>query len=272
MSDDRFIELNRARPSLDLPEAAVQAQTDDDEKPVIQPAIERALVREPWPPRKGKLWVSNVTKCPRQVMMRCLAYAPTDTFGAKTLGYFRLGNVYEEDTAQLLRAAFGTTRIQTQIKVQSPFWSGKMDVVIDHRGAVPIVVEHKATGDRWWNYEGNLPKLDHLAQLCLYGALYEEQFGQAPVLILYYRSWGHWAEFQAEVWPGFVTVEGWIDGEVVKRDIGLDVAEERRTLEAWHERQELPGRPPDHVDGCLFQGEPGCLYYGNCWPSPIEER
>ncbi|HUT18670.1 MAG TPA: hypothetical protein VM366_05875, partial [Anaerolineae bacterium] len=136
-----------------------------------------------------------------------------------------------------------------------------------------IIVEHKAKGDRWWNYNDSLPEEQHICQAWLYGYLWHQRWPaqEYPIVILYYRSWGHWAEYQITADDNGVRLRGAMDDKPVQDLVWLDPNDKRMQLEGYV----IDCRVPDLGEiglssasdgqGCTFQGRPSCRFYEECW-------
>ncbi len=180
------------------------------------------------------------------------------------------GIMFEDDTAVALREAYGE-RLSRQVHIGNDFWSCKADFVIDLLGDRPIIIEHKAVGEKWWNFNGSIPKAEHALQLLLYRLLYQKMHGVVPQVILFYRSWGHYAELvlaPLDMGDGVPRIEaaGEMDAEPYHKLLVLDPDEKRLAMEHVYSTGTLPD-PYDHkIEGqCTFRGEPSCPMYGHCW-------
>lgn len=234
-------------------------------------------VTETREPKKTKLWASDVGKCPRSVMFRVLAYPVTHPFNTVVREAMALGNAYETATFDGLGRVLGPrlTADPDQLWLSHGVWSARADGIVDIDTPNAMIIEHKAMGSKWWDYKSQLPKPEHVCQLAMYGWLYYQTHGAYQTLRLVYRAWGgHWAEFDLtgdvlarlnQNDPARLVVTGYVDGEVRKRTLDIDMEFNRQMLEHWYEAQELPPLPWEPLDGCTFQGKPSCLYYGHCW-------
>lgn len=226
---------------------------------------------------KPRLWASDIGYCPRKAILRVKGYEPTIDFDLDTKFRFRGGIIYEDDTGKALVNKYGTKNVDLQYVFKTSQWSGKADAVLFADSEKPIIIEHKATGDKWWNYKNNLPKPAHLAQLWLYGQLFYEEQGIRPTLILFYRAWIHWAEFQFQIDDEIVT--GFIDGVPTEAEIQPLTGEQKGQAVLKSNRfqlqtmYELASKDPDYLpnrllykdDGCTFRGKPSCPMYWHCW-------
>jgi len=175
------------------------------------------------------------------------------------------GNMWEDETVRALTKVYGADSVITQLPLKTDTWSSKCDAVLWHKTPDVTIVEHKATGDKWWNYKGGLPKAEHLGQLWLYGELYEAEFGLKPRLILFYRSWGHYAEYTVDSLSDGLMLDGEIDGKPDMRKVAYKPWEWRAELEKHFQNGTFPEKTK-HVDGnCTFQNKPNCRYYFTCY-------
>ncbi len=118
-----------------------------------------------------------------------LAGAPCTEFPQHVREVMDLGVAYENATRQILVARLGN-QLLSDVPVGNAIWSGRMDFLITRPDAVPVIVEHKGTGDAHFDYNFTLPKFEHVCQTWLYSQLYREKYNVTPQIILYYRAWG----------------------------------------------------------------------------------
>ncbi len=183
------------------------------------------------------------------------------------------GNVFEASTLALLEAHFGKENVLAQLPLKDEHWSGKTDMIIYHKTPKVIIVEHKATGDKWFDYKQSLPHEDHVFQLAKYKNMYFAQFGFVPKLILYYRSWGQWAEFELDVQPEQIVCDGVIfaNNKQFEREVIVPINLDAyvKKLEWYYDKNKLPHRvakEDQEKAGCTFKGEPSCGFFNHCWP------
>jgi hypothetical protein len=220
--------------------------------------------------RPARLHPSACGGCPRKALLhaqKTLA-TPVDDLGRERM---RLGSVYEADTAATLRAALGD-RLREQVPLQTDIWDGTCDFVIDHGTLTPILVEHKAQGEKWWDYRETLPRRDHLIQLGLYMLLYEQVYAVRPQALLYYASWGPWAEFTVSVTATSIQAVGLVDGYARDREEWVALADLTQSLEEHFLAGTLPPVLPSwEQDGhCTRRGQPWCGYYHTCFPADAD--
>lgn len=234
---------------------------------IVQSAIEQYVNTEEEyePTGEPRLWGSDVGYCPRKAMLRVQGYPVTIDFSTDTKIRMSNGVAFEDETAKALLAVYGAERVDTQFVLSTDIWSCKVDFVIYHGTDHPVIIEHKATGDKHWNYNNSLPQPAHVAQLAIYGRLYKEVYGITPALILYYRSWGHYAELSIS--PDSQTYFGTMDGVPVNGDFPVDIDTLRATLENAYLADELPPILADKTAGCYFRGKPSCSMYYHCFPA-----
>jgi len=235
-------------------------------------------------PFGGKLYVSSFGRCIRTAFGQMLEL-PSGEFPAHLREVMDLGTAYEDQTLKALQRVWAG-QVTTQTRLKSDVWSGKLDFLVMRPDDVPLIIEHKATGDKWWDYKANLPKFDHVAQLWLYGQLWFDKYGELPRLDLVYRAWGHIAQFQViQEDRDYLLYSGEIDGKPVNRALRYDFYGRReRFEEAFNTflrngQDRGGGADPDadmaywrslevecsEEQGCLFQGRPSCGMYGACW-------
>jgi hypothetical protein len=88
---------------------------------------------------------------------------------------------------------------------------------------------------------------------------------------LYYRTHGHWAEFEVYDCGGFISYEGHVDGQ--KRSGSFDVSLSREMTDhegPWLDgrlppRKEEPDFPCVKYDLALRAYRANCQYFGHCW-------
>lgn len=217
-------------------------------------------------PRRTKLWASDAGRCHRRAMFHVLAYEVTHPFAVEAQEYMELGNAYEANTLDALWKVLGTRMVAKDgLWLSYGDWTARADAIVDMATPNAMIIELKASGDKWWDYKGKLPQADHLCQLGMYGWLYEQLQKRVPALRLVYRAWGHWAEFEVEVEAERIVARGTVDGDVRARPIQINLEAERAELERLYRAGKVPDLPDAMLDECQFQDKPGCLYYGHCW-------
>lgn len=181
----------------------------------IRPAIEHYLTSQPnRKERPSELYVSELGYHPQKFLNRVL-HGKTEPFDAPTLDIMQQGSVLEADTVAALQLAHANVR--TQFPLYNATWSGYADIVIGHGTEDVTIIEHKCTGQKWFDYKKSLPRSTHICQLWMYGWLYEQMYGIRPNLKLYYRSWGSFAEFALPAEPlddGAIAVTGCLGDKV----------------------------------------------------------
>ena len=226
---------------------------------VIRPAIEKHLLQKDQKKeiKPTALWVSDIGYCPRKAMHRVLGFQPEREFPVELLEKFEYGKIYEELTGRALKAEFGTDLVE-QFRLETEIWHGNIDFLVSKPS--PLLIEHKATSDSGFNY---IPKEEHLAQLVLYGQLFEELYHKSYQLVLVYRSWSHYAEFYVVDLGDKIQVDGEIDRKPIKGDFWFNVTKRRQVLEKWFNLQQLP---TDYTksDECEWQGRKNCNYFDAC--------
>jgi len=228
---------------------------------IVRKAIEEALKPKPRNYKQTHLWVSAIGSCPRSAIFSLLGYKKETEFPISLLEKFRFGNVLEDDTGKALQEKYNKN-LTDQVILKNKIWSGKCDWGININSQNPILIEHKATGSKYWKMYGTPPNESHIAQLILYGQLYEELYNAKPTLILYYRAWNNWAELILEDLGNKVKITGQMDGIPYNDEFHINVTERRSYLEKCFDLRELP--PYIEVDECKFQGKPSCPFYDKC--------
>lgn len=216
-----------------------------------------------------KLYPSELNGCHRKTALRLLGYKPTIDFEAKSLEYMRGGVISEDDTALSLET--NIEGCQQNFQLLTEHWSGYADFIINHGldGDVTII-EHKQTGERHWQEE-TLPKRDHVGQLVLYYYLYQQLYNKEPKIRLYYKGWGHYAEFQLFIRDKHVVCIGMVDDIPTAVKIKYNVLKEKTQLELLRERilagdETLPPKLKYKNMGCSYNGRPNCPFYHHCYP------
>lgn len=218
---------------------------------MIHSAVEKYLLAKNALKRRpdGMLWVSDLGNHPYKAMSRILRVDQQAGFGVDVLNKMQQGNLLEPDTIECLR--FSYPNVLTQFPLYNDTWSGYADAIIGH-GELPspVIVEHKGTSDKNFDYKESLPRPEHVCQLWLYGQLYQERYGVTPQLVLYYRSWSNHAEFQLEERNDFlnsyIMATGVADGRYTERYVRVHPLALRLELEGYYTRHELPS--DDGVD------------------------
>ena len=175
--------------------------------------------------------------------MRILS-GETAEFDTATRIKMEYGNAFESVTGNALQHAH--PGVQRNFPLWNEYWSGYADFVIGRHTDRPVIIEHKATGDKWFDYKQSLPRSAHLCQLWMYGRLYQEMYQVEPELILYYAAWGSYAEFRIREEGGMVVAEGEINGEPATRLRRISPDDLRREMEHYFKTRTVP--PADNVD------------------------
>lgn len=199
-----------------------------------------------------ELYVSDLGQHPYKAMSR-IKGLEREPFDDDTLVKMQAGNVLEADTIAALQWRYG--QVATQFPLFNETWSGYADAVIGHGTNSPIIVEHKATGDQWFDYKDSLPRSSHACQVWLYQQLYEEKYGLLPRAVIYYRAWGFWAEFEiTENADGSLLATGMVVKEkktmTVARKLDFSPDLLRMELEILFDGDDLP--TPDGADSWTY--------------------
>lgn len=242
---------------------------------VIKNALDSAImVERPYTPSgKPRLYPSEAGGCSRQTILR-INGAKQKKYPIQAMWAMEDGKAYEDSSLKLLQQHFGTDNVIDQLALQNDYWSGKADFVINHKTENVVIVEHKATGQKWWDYQDKLPEKKHVIQLALYKQMYFDKFGFYPELRLFYRGWQSWAEFLIIPTETTILVEGKLTKDkkgVIERSLELPINLEAVVgkLQYHYSRNILPKRPAEDKQnecGCTFKGEKSCPFYDNCWP------
>ena len=220
---------------------------------------------------KMRLWVSELGYCPRKASLRIMGREPTGEFPVKIKEVMSLGNSYEDNTYGWLVKSFGS-QISQGVAIGNDCWSGKIDFLLAAGNGRPnrTIIEHKATNNRYFDFHQNLPLPNHVCQAWMYGFLARQKWPDdlPPKIILFYRAWSSYAEFELVEHEEGVRAQGTLNGEDVSRWLWLKPDEKRLELEEWFLRNEIPDTPsePSAETGCLFRGEPSCTYFSTCFP------
>ena len=226
---------------------------------------------QPYHKGSGRISVSSFGRCIRSVMLG-LTGVPQGEFPPLVREVMSLGVLYEDQTFGILKAKWGDA-IQQDIVMANEIWSGRMDFLLKKVASPPTIIEHKATGNSSFDYDGKLPEFSHVCQAWLYGQLYFEKYHVQPTVILYYRAWsGKYGEFllrNPTTMPVGVAA-GWVNDKVVERYVPLEKLPERRKMfesayAALPEIPEVPCTKPCDAYGCTFRGERSCGFYDQCW-------
>lgn len=211
---------------------------------LVRNAVER-YVSSPARKESGLLYVSDLGAHPYKAMARILN-GETAEFDTETRIKMNYGNAFEAETLRALQ--YEHAKVQTQFPLFNDMWSGYADFVIGHGESYPVIIEHKATGDKWFDYKESLPRAAHLCQLWMYGQLYQETYGITPALALYYAAWGCYAEFQVseDEDQGLIIANGRINGALARRLRIINPTGLRRELEHYFKTCALP--PSDGAD------------------------
>jgi hypothetical protein len=184
------------------------------------------------------------------------------------------GNLVEEHlTGAALKAVLDSVSWNPTFKGLHPVWSGRPDFVIGHGTDNVTIIEHKVTGgdhkpERWKIPSPYFPVKEHVAQLYLYGYLYNHAYGVMPTLILFYRTFKHHAQFEIQVSPLETLAVGHIDGTPYETSVDINpihiIAEYERMFTANEVPQAYKPGEKGYGDHCVFFGKPSCDYFDLC--------
>jgi len=124
------------------------------------------------------------------------------------------------------------------------------------------------TSEKNWGTDANteLPKREHVGQALTYRWLYQQIYGVIPKIILYYKAWGNYAEFELNVKPEHVEIISNVNGVISVAKYNYDVEKEiKELMNAYDNPNELPPKLEKKYLGCTFMNKPSCPYYRNCW-------
>lgn len=219
---------------------------------MIRQAIERSLTRIE---RKltTDLWVSDLGHHPYKAMNRVINGEMTE-FPLDVRVKMEFGNMLEAGTVAAL-AQNVSAPVIPQFPLYNDIWAGYADLVIDHLSDRTTILELKSTGDKWWDYKGALPRSTHVCQLWMYGQLYEEAYDIKPRLILYYQSWGHYAEFEITEDARGIVAEGMMDDKPVLRRRTISPLLLRNELEHCYQAGKLPIATDEEIDTWIYAEE-----------------
>lgn len=225
------------------------------------------------PTVKGSLWPTDVGKCHRAAIQRVQGKSQLYTLSSKAMDYIHWGLTTENETSLALKHVYGA-RLTEQVILKYEMWSGKVDFGIDIGSPKPILIENKSTSEKNFDYEGNttLPKKEHIGQAVTYMWLYEHLYNITPTVILYYKAWGNYAEFELCKVDNKVEVDSNINGIKDYYAVDYDVYGEIEQLMMWYNSPELPPRLEKKYQGCEFMGKPSCPFYRHCWGDENDER
>lgn len=214
---------------------------------------------------KPRLWGSELGGCLRKAMLRVQGYEPTLEFPIEAKEAMHNGIMFEADTLQALKQTYGEKNVLEQLALGDNLWSCKADFVLWHGTPNGTIIEHKAVGEKWWNYNNSLPKPEHCLQVWLYGYLYKKKFNVQPRLLLFYRSWGNYAELEITDHKAYLQADGTMNGAAFSKKVTVWADEIRQEAERLYLANDVPGRLEDREDGCTFRGKPSCPMYFHCY-------
>ena len=163
---------------------------------MIREAINQSYSRVPNKRNDGMLWVSDLGGHPVKALRRILENH-REEFDIATHDKMSAGTALEADTIQRFISVNGNCI--TQFPLYDSMWSGYADLVYQHGTQTPYIIEHKAMSSYVFkSAPEKLVKSTHVCQLWMYGRLYEQIYGVHPVLSLYCRGWGEFAEVTVE--------------------------------------------------------------------------
>lgn len=207
---------------------------------LVRKAVEEYAVSAPRRKDSGMLYVSDLGRHPYLAMARVL-HGETADFPVETRIKMNYGNAFEAETLRALQHRF--PGVQTQFPLYDDIWSGYADFFVqdcENGRCTPTIIEHKATGDQWFDYKQSLPRAAHVCQLWMYGHLYTKTHSVAPNLVLYYVAWGNYAEFTLREEVGMIIADGAVNGMPSSRVLGISPNNLRKELEFYYNARLLP--------------------------------
>ena len=222
------------------------------------------------------IWASDIgSQCKRKVMLRVTGVDGEDNFSDKALDYMRAGVITEDDTGLALATVYGdrlyndpNDETDGQLKLKYEMLSGKPDFTIDHETDNVILIEHKVTSERHWNTDAksDLPKHNHLGQAMCYMYMYERKYGITPIVKLYYKSFGNFAEYTLNHnEDGTLTMLSDINGVHDVEQYSHNFYDEIREYISLYKSGTIPDKLDKKYKGCEFAGRPSCKFYKYCW-------
>ena len=235
--------------------------------------------------RVPRLSISDIGWCRRKAIYG--AYKPyvnhplhvdvTHPFDEYLLTKFEEGSTMEQMTSDGVQEHYKGT--STDVSDNEPWrhghWSGRPDLWIVESGRA-IIVEHKTTEPQNFRYGNRLPYDHHLYQLMGYWILAKrlKLVDLSVDLVLYYRGFGNWAEFDVVPKPGgAIHYYGEVNGEYKAGTVDYNVEQEMLALETYFKAEALPEKydsPFTERFACTKKNKagywPNCAYFGVCWP------
>ena len=216
---------------------------------------------------KGNLWSSDLGKCHRAAILRVTGTPRQERYTTRSLDYMNTGVVTEDETLQALQHVY-EDRLTDQVTLKYNMWSGKADFGIDVGTDDVVLIEHKTTSEKHWDSDSksSLPRHGHIGQAVSYMYLYELEYGITPKVLLFYKSWGNYAEFElVRNDDGTLNIISDVNGVLNVEKYEHDFYQEIRDLTDWYNSTELPPRQEKKWKHCTFMGKPSCPYYSYCW-------
>lgn len=232
-----------------------------------QRSLEYLNTRDTSVSKRPNLWSSNIGKCPRQAILRTQGIqGETENFDTKSLDYMKAGVISEDLSILAMEHTYGN-RVQSQFVLKYKMLSGKPDFVIDHLTPDVTVIEHKHTSSKFFDNDNKstIPRHEHIGQAMSYCYMYEHLYDLTPTIILFYKSWGNFAEFVLTRQDKEILIESNINGvhDVFTRK--YDVYQDIESLMTWYETDGTPPRLEKKWKGCEFMGKKSCKFYDHCW-------
>ncbi len=216
---------------------------------------------------RPNIWSSNIGKCPRQAILRTQGVNGSDeAFSTKSLDYMKAGVISEDLSIEAMSHFYGD-RVESQFVLKYKMLSGKPDFVIDHNTDNPIVIEHKHTSSKFFDNDNKstIPRHEHIGQAMSYCYMYEKLYDITPTVILFYKSWGNFAEFVLTREDDTVRVESNINGVLDVFVRKYNVYEDIESLMKWYDTGKTPPRLEKKWKGCEWMGKKSCRFYDHCW-------
>ena len=257
-------------------------------------AVENAEGDDEWLARKGaspKLHISSLAGCHRNAHLTMYEKWPehplhqpaTNPHSEYLKALFQLGKDAEKRTFNDLLYTYERVGMEGGFRLESARWVGEADFFIPPCEDWPtgVIVEHKETSP-WGFSQATVPYSSHLYQVLGYQHMFEQEYGERPEAVLFYRLRDWWAQFTVEQkeysieWNGTINSkpkEGFAGKYKQGFLVGILMPEMER-LEVLLGSDSLPPTLPSPFAeqfACVSRGprysKVNCKWFDACWPA-----
>jgi len=226
-----------------------------------------------------RLFVSSLGMCVRKAYLDAFRVRTgnkvTNPFDDYVIEVMRMGTELELNSQETFRWIF-KDNLHEQVSVRNDIWSGRIDFVVETCEDFPsgVIIEHKGTAP--WNFHAKrLPYKHHVLSALAYQKLYYETHGGMLPVVLYYRCWNNFAQFEVFETDDGIGYEGQVNRRIRSGSLDTTLPAEMSLYEEHWGETELPptyDSPFTENFACTknvkaLKGKAvACQWFHKCWP------